>query len=301
MKNVAIVVFIIFLAEVSNAQTFIEVEENRLILGGKPSLPILKPVSWTDLDSIFQVVIDENIEYRYVNGSCEDRAHYISLLLKKMNVSTGKIWNFAPARISFISKELFQVKDPFGISDTIVNWGYHVAPVFTAKDEKGTIDTLVLDQSFSPNGFISYKDWLNKMNCPRSIYTFTDIDSYLFNSINGLIVYNNNITPPTSNKIPEYLPQIITGDFWQLNPSNDYIQKGLAVNDLALKISSEATKLDFIEKSYLLGLIKNIDNVVAFTYMDKPEEISIQTYNKLVDYYTTRLNYWKNKYIALNE
>lgn len=302
MKKYILLITVSFLLlQNGYSQTFMEIEENKLLLGGKPTVPNMSPIPYTLLDSIFSVIQKEEIEYRYVNGSCEDRAHYISLLFKKMNISSGKIWNFAPARITLISNELFKVKDPYSISDTVVTWGYHVAPVITAKNEEGQIDTLVLDQSFSPTSFIRYKDWLKVMNCTRSVYTFTDTDSYLFNSLNGLTVYNNNENPAPSHNMPNFLPQIITGDFWQLDPTNDYVQTGLAINDLSyyMAIAADSDKYTDSEKAYLLNLIKNIDKVELFTKSSRPNELSKDTYKSLIDYYKSRINHWDTKYSLL--
>jgi len=292
----------IFMSQFGQSQTLIEIEENSLLLGGKPAMPYFIPVPFSSLDSLFAFIQNEKIEHRYVNGSCEDRAHYISLLLKKMNVESGKIWNYAPARVTLISNELFKVNDPYGISDTVVHWGYHVAPVFTAINEQGQIDTLVIDQSFSPHGFLHYKNWLKLMKCPRSVYTFTGIESYLFNSLNGLTIYDNKKNPPRSQTMPEFLPQIITGDFWQLNSANKYVQAGLAINDLAYYIATAASSGKYAarERTYLLNLIKNIKNLDLFTKTPRPPELSINTHRALSSYYKERFNHWDAKYSLLN-
>jgi len=298
VKNIFFIALSILIFQNGYSQTFMEIKENKLLLGGTPTLPDLRPVSFGSLDSLFSILKNEKIEYRYVNGSCEDRAHYISLLLKKMLIASGKIWNFSPARVTLISDELFKVKDPYGISDSVIYWGYHVAPVFTAKNKMGEVDTLVFDQSFSPNSFIIYNDWLKTMKCPRSVFTFTDIDSYLFNSLNRLTVYDNSLNPAPSYAMPKFFPGIITGDFWKLDPTNDYVQSGLAVNDLAyyMFMSAASDKYSEKEKAYLYKLIKDIDKVEGFIKSERPVEISKSTHKELVEYYNARIGHWNTKY-----
>ncbi|AWV99153.1 protein-glutamine glutaminase family protein [Arcticibacterium luteifluviistationis] len=274
-------------------QHLISPEDYSLLLSCAPLIPYLEPITFELRAKITEMVSSENIEYRYINGSCEDRAHYICLLLRKEGIFTGKIWNFAPARFSLLSDELFNISDPFGISEA-TNWGYHVAPYFTSYDEAGNIETLVIDQSFEAKGFLKKEAWLGKMNCPKSLYLLTEIDNYLFNSFDGFVEENTNnrlgqYYPPT------YLPSTITGNFWNLNVGDDYVQRGLAINDLALRIHEGKDGFQTEEWVFLKQLLGNFDWLVNYTFLPKPQELSDQTNDALMQYYNERYSHWSNR------
>lgn len=272
----------------------ISTEDHNLLLGAKPFAPILEPISLADSKAILELVKSENIEYRYINGSCEDRAHYISLLLGKEGILTGKVWNFAPARYSLISTELFHVNDPFGISEN-TNWGYHVAPYFSSYSESGEIINVVIDQSFSPDSLLDMDQWLEKFNCPRAMHLLTDMDSYLFNSLYGNL--RDNVSDYYQPLI--YEPCIITGNFWRLNVGDDYVQRGLSINDLALKIHFMKEALPIEEQIFLQKILTNFEWLVNYTFWPKPEELSDQTNDALMLYYNERYTYWSNRLAKL--
>ncbi|MFT6866195.1 MAG: hypothetical protein ACJA08_001024 [Cyclobacteriaceae bacterium] len=274
-------------------QDLISAEEYNLLMGAKPLTPELITVAYSDRPYIFDLVRRENIEYRYINGSCEDRAHYICLLLQNQGLTVGKIWNFAPARYTFLSNELFEITDPFGISKN-VTWGYHVAPYIQSYNEFGLVESLIIDQSLSPDCFMTANEWLEKMNCPQAIHLYTDADSYLFNSIFGYVGY----TPysyETYYNTPLDIPSIITGNFWNLFPGDDYVQKGLAINDLAIEIYNFKQYLTKSEHDFLNEALNNIDEVIKLTATAKPDELSQHTYDHLIQCYFERSIHWGNK------
>ncbi|MEQ8584332.1 MAG: protein-glutamine glutaminase family protein [Marinoscillum sp.] len=275
----------------SSHAPLISTEDYNLLLGAKPPTPELIPISFAEREELLDLVIAENIEYRYINGSCEDRAHYISLLLKKHQVTAGKIWNFAPARYSLSSDELFNMTDPLGISEN-TTWGYHVAPFLTAYNQEGEVETLVIDQSLSANTLLTIDEWLALMNCPRSIYLLTDADSYLFFSLNNYLMPDESAP---AGEWPAFLPSIITGNFWNLAPGDDYVQKGLSINDLAIEIFSIKNQLPAHEATYLHELLKNIDDVIRLTEVPRPDELSPQTYRSLIRYYDKRYAHWNDR------
>ena len=275
----------------SSHAPLISTEDYNLLLGAKPPTPELTPISFAEREELLDLVIAENIEYRYINGSCEDRAHYISLLLKKHQVTAGKIWNFAPARYSLSSDELFNMTDPLGISEN-TTWGYHVAPFLTAYNQEGEVETLVIDQSLSANTLLTIDEWLALMNCPRSIYLLTDADSYLFFSLNNYLMPDESAP---AGEWPAFLPSIITGNFWNLAPGDDYVQKGLSINDLAIEIFSIKNQLPAHEATYLHELLKNIDDVIRLTEVPRPDELSPQTYRSLIRYYDKRYAHWNDR------
>lgn len=268
-------------------------EEYNLLIGAKPLTPQLTPIDYCDREAIFAVIKKENIEYRYINGSCEDRAHYISLLLSIQGINVGKIWNFAPARYTFISNELFEISDPYGVSGN-VTWGYHVAPYLLSYSKTGDLETLVIDQSFSPDSFLTLDTWLQRMNCPRAIQLYTDIDSYLFNSIFGYVEYDVP-SYETSYNTPLDIPSIITGNFWSLFPGDDFVQKGLAINDLAINTSTFKKYLTKEERDYLGNVLISIDEVIKLVATNKPEELHQSTFDYLVQFYWDRYNHWGNR------
>ncbi len=283
----------------ANATELISAEEYNLLLGAKPATPELTPIKFSERKQILERVLAEQIEYRYINGACEDRAHYIALFLRKMGVDCGKIWNFAPARYSFISNELFTIEDPFGITDKIT-WGYHVAPFLKAYNKAGEIETIIIDQSFSPNSFLLLDEWLEKMKCPRAIYLLTDIDSYLFNSLEGFMGFAEHAHPNDSMNSPAIFPSIITGNFWTLFPDDDFVQKGLSINDLAIKIFDEKNQLPKEEEFFLDTLLKNIDDLISLTTSSKPDALQIDTYQQFKDFYEMRCEHWGSRLGRLN-
>lgn len=268
-------------------------EDYSSLLASSPYVPFLEPLPFEMRAKIFEMVKSENIEYRYINGSCEDRAHFICLLLRKVGIFTGKIWNFAPARYSLLSDELFNIPDPFGISET-TDWGYHVAPYFTAYNEEGNVETLVIDQSFNPEGLLLQEEWLERINCPKSLYLLTDVDCYLFNSLDGFLEENTE-KPLGQYYPPTYLPSIITGNFWYLNVGDDYVQRGLAINDLALKIHEGKGSFDDTEWVFLEKLLTNFDWLVNYTFLPKPVDLSDETNDALMQFYNERYNHWSNR------
>jgi hypothetical protein len=264
-----------------------------LILGAKPPAPFLSPIAYKLRKEIFDWVKKENLEYRYINGSCEDRAHYICLLLQNKGIETGKIWNFAPARYTFASNELFNIKDPFSISEQ-VTWGYHVAPYLLSFNQDGAEEIIVIDQSFDEKACLTLDQWLNAMKCPQSLCLFTNKESYLFNSIFG--DYENvPFSFETHYNLPVDLPSVITGNFWILNNSDDYVQKGLAINDLAVEISKIIRKSSTQESNYLRRVLTDIEAVILLTQSPKPFEISSTTFSHLIKFYFDRYSHWGTK------
>lgn len=279
------------------SEGLISEQEYNLLMGAKPFTPDLKIIESAQMERAFELIRMENIEFRYLNGSCEDRAHFISILLRNNGIDCGKVWNFAPAKYTFLSNELFQVEDPFSIAKDLT-WGYHVAPYILSENEHGEIIKMVIDQSFDEFGFITEQDWVDKMNCPQAIQLHTDIDSYLFNTVYG------HISEPifsyeTHYGTPLDIPSIITGNFWQLYIGDDYVQKGLAINDLAIEIFNLKNYLPDVEKHFLSGLLNNIDEVIKLAVTPKPEIISDSTFDHIIQFFFERYYHWGNRIASL--
>jgi hypothetical protein len=269
-------------------------QEYHQLFNTKPLIPYLKAVDYEQRGRIFDLIVAENIEHRYLNGSCEDRTHLICLLLKKAGIDAGKIWNFAPARYTLLSHELFQVQDPLGISNPLY-WGYHVAPYIQSFNQNGEIETLIFDLSFNSENFLSVAKWQEMMNCPRAIYLMTSLENYQFYSIESYSLRSAKIGNNPVYNIPAAQPSIITGDFWKLAPEETLVQNGLAINDLAMYILFAKDRMNKSEIAYLSETLTNIDWLDGFVFCPKPTEVSQELHTELIQYYKERFNFWDKK------
>ncbi|MCF8325600.1 MAG: hypothetical protein K9I84_11625 [Leadbetterella sp.] len=269
-------------------------QEYHQLFNTKPLIPYLQVVEYQQRQYIFDLIVAENIEYRYLNGSCEDRTHLICLLLKKAGFDSGKIWNFAPARYTLLSNELFQIHDPLGISNPLY-WGFHVSPYILSYNQNGNLETLIFDLSFDTQKFLSITEWQAIMNCPRALYLQTDLEHYLFYSIESYSLRSAKIGNNPVYNIPAIQPSIITGDFWKLAPDETLVQNGLAINDLAMYIYNTKSKMNAAEQKYLSETLTNIDWLDGFVFCPKPRDISHQLHTELLGFYKTRFDFWENK------
>ncbi len=269
-------------------------QEYHQLFNTKPLIPYLQVVDYQDRQQVFDLIVAENIEYRYLNGSCEDRTHLICLLLKKAGFEAGKIWNFAPARYTLLSNELFHIQDPLGISNPLY-WGFHVSPYILSYNQNGDLETLIFDLSFDTQKFLSIPEWQAVMNCPRALYLQTDLEHYLFYSIESYSLRSAKIGNNPVYNIPAIQPSIITGDFWKLAPEETLVQNGLAINDLAMYIYNTKSKMKVAEQKYLSETLTNIDWLDGFVFCPKPPEISEQLHSELIGFYKVRFEFWENK------
>jgi hypothetical protein len=269
-------------------------QEYNQLFNTKPLIPYLNAVAFEQRPEIFGLLAAENIEYRYLNGSCEDRTHLLCLILKKAGIDSGKIWNFAPARYTLLSNELFQIQDPLDISNPLY-WGYHVSPYIQSFDENGFVETLIFDLAFDTANFLSIGQWQEKMNCQRALYLQTDLDNYLFYSIESYSLRSAKLGNHPVYNIPAPQPSIITGDFWKLAPEETLVQNGLAINDLAMHIFNTKSEMNATEQIYLSETLTNIDWLDGFVFCPKPPEISEQLHAKLIGFYKMRFEFWENK------
>lgn len=269
-------------------------QEYNQLFNTKPLIPYLQVVEYQQRQHVFDLIVAENIEYRYLNGSCEDRTHLICLLLKKAGFDAGKIWNFAPARYTLLSNELFQIQDPLGISNPLY-WGFHVSPYILSYNQYGDLETLIFDLSFDTQKFLSIPEWQAIMNCPRALYLQTDLEKYLFYSIESYSLRSAKMGNNPVYNIPAIQPSIITGDFWKLAPDETLVQNGLAINDLAMYIFQSKGQMNASEITYLSETLTSIDWLDGFVFYPKPQEISEGLYNKLIQFYQTRFDFWDKK------
>jgi Glutaminase len=269
-------------------------EEYHQLFNTKPLIPYLQVVEYEQRQYIFDLIVAENIEYRYLNGSWEDRTHLICLLLKKAGIDAGKIWNFAPARYTLLSNELFHIQDPLGISNPLY-WGFHVSPYILSYNQAGELETLIFDLSFDTQNFLSIADWQAIMNCPRALYLQTHLENYLFYSIESYSLRSAKIGNNPVYNIPAAQPSIITGDFWKLTPEDTLVQNGLAINDLAIYIFLAKDRMNTSEIIYLSETLTNIDWLDGFVFCPRPLEVSEKLHNELIQFHKARFDFWDKK------
>jgi len=303
MKSIASsLLFILVFSSTAFSQTYLEIQENSLLNCCNPTNSAIKKYSDAQIKSSFKYLMDTlKFEYRYVYGACENRAHFMSVALKKKGIENKKIWCFAPIRYSFISQKQMSVKDPLKITETVV-WSYHVAPIVIRENS----DTLVIDPSLSNIGPINYKDWLKALNCPEAVYNFSDCNWYLFNSFDGFKAFNNfNNEQPLNISIPKWFPNVMTGDFMEYDASTQNIPSGLATNDIAMRIYlNERQSINSDDFKKILG---NINNIIAFITDTTNNTITnafktqYQTLvNKYSAEYKIRKDFWNNTFSLLN-
>jgi hypothetical protein len=220
-------------------------------------------------------------------------------LLKKAGFDSGKIWNFAPARYTLLSNELFRIKDPLGISNPLF-WGFHVSPYILSSNQNGDLETLIFDLSFDSQKFLSIAEWQAAMSCPRALYLQTDFENYLFYSIESYSLRSAKVGNNPVYNIPAAQPSIITGDFWKLAPEETQVQNGLAINDLAMYIYNTKSKMNTAEQKYLSETLTNIDWLDGFVFCPRPPEISEKLHTELIGFYKQRFAYWENKIVELS-
>lgn len=212
-----------------------------------------------------------NLEFRYSYGSCEDRAHVMSLILKNKGIVTKKIWNFDPYYISlFHSQQQLSSTDHSKLQEKVY-WGFHVAPVIQVR--KGTSIKLVIIDPSLANNILYVDDWLKLQNAPNSYYTYTDNEWVSFATINGLN-YNNN-------PIPIDFPSLLTGDFYKNEGQNfieQWIEEGVSVNKIAMIIKKQIidnpTTSD-LKKTKYKNLLINIEKLTDA--LKNPDENPFQT------------------------
>lgn len=244
---------------------------------GEPINPTSKIVSYQTVLRAFKFLKDSaDIEFRYPQGNCHNRAEIMSRYLEKRGISHLKIWNFAPSKMTFFSNQQLEAKDPNNFSPTgKINWGYHVAPAVRTI-VNGKRDTLIIDPSLFKKP-VNYREWLSAQHCKASYYTFLNSFYYLFYTVNGMRVsdfedYDKDCKKGDTAQVPNFLPQIMTGDFYQYDNRAvlKWLEKGLAINEMAYKfyltelrpILNGNTKKDLVKEYKLLfGSVKNLEAI----------------------------------------
>ncbi len=177
------------------------------------------------------------IEFGFPHGGCQQRAQILSLLLhKKFNIQHLKVWLFAPAALYQKDDRMLQLIDKNYLSpNEHIEWSFHVAPIIRI-DDKGEIDTYVIDPSIDRDKPLKIKEWLAALgNSHTGQYSFLMPEKYFFNSS-----YHTDEN--------QMLTMLFDGSFYDyVNPAKDNlaVEKGLAINDL----------VKIIYNKYIVGLI----------------------------------------------
>lgn len=179
------------------------------------------------IQNAFDIIAHQSqIEFNYPQGGCQQRAHIMSVMLSnKFNIEHCKVWLFAPVTMHVHDNRTLFIPDKNQITpDNIVEWNYHIAPVVQVRD--GNIKSImVIDPSVNANKPMLLEDWFAAIgNSHAAEYTFTLPFAYFFN---GCLNSYNELTP------------LFDGSFfgYEMETRNNLIlEKGLALNDMAMKI-----------------------------------------------------------------
>lgn len=282
---------------------FVQVEENKLLLGGLPDQPASGVATKAQIESFFGRVQAEKIEHRYLIGSCEDRAHFIAMLARKYNLPVSKVWAIAPARVSLLSRQLIRVKDPLNLVPE-VTWGHHVAPVILMSNGTSEPEAMVIDQAISPTAPIRLRDWMAALATPRATYLVTGSNDYLFNSLDGLTVYDNRSDSPSppSVALPGWIPNILTGDFQKYSSkTDDAIAGDMALDDLALAIFEKRLGVSASDATALREILKTevaMKNLVSPAGVVPP--VSAAGVQSARAFHSSRKIHWQGKLTGLH-
>ncbi len=192
-------------------------------------ITLLKVYDMPVIERAFSSIANDwEIEFNFPQGGCQQRAQIMSMILqKKFNIEHCKIWLFSPAALYLNDTRTFYTEDKNRLSpDNKVEWNYHVAPVVQVQSGN-TIDTLVIDPSTNRNAAVPVEQWFSIIgNSSAGKYSFLLPDKYFFNCTYHTHE-NNQVTT------------LFDGSFFDFeNPAKDNLamEKGLAINDMVMKI-----------------------------------------------------------------
>jgi hypothetical protein len=260
----------------------------------------LKTYSEKEVLEIFKKVsVDSEIEFRYPQGGCQQRAEMMHHILENLNVQHAKIWLFAPIDLEHGISTKLEIKDKNGLApDSTIKWGYYVAPCILRKMEKYKIDTLVIDPSLKRNSPLKLNDWLSSMkNSEVSKYTFLNAKYYFFNT------QNNGISP------------VLNGYFYTYEPveglvtmyDNATVERELAVNDVAMFLKEKLDSGYSDRNGEIRTLLGSVENLISlFAAQQRCNQlngISIRVLfdnhssimKEAMDYYNERFELWMKK------
>lgn len=214
--------------------------------------------------AIASVKSSEFYDFHYVNSGCNFKSHYVSLWLKKkFNIETFKVWNFAKNMFYYSGYGLqLSVNDPNRLTESgRIFWGFHVAVgvlVSSTKDNKTSIDTLVIDLPTDENNPIPLRSWLNAQNQPNSYFTFTDRKYCDFETIVPAYYQNNELKQLSA--IKAIFAGSFYNDIWSVSKDGP-MAKALATDLIVMKYFREVVLQDSQRRQlveYRQQLAKNI-------------------------------------------
>lgn len=188
---------------------------------------------------------------------------------------------------NFVRKTLL-IKDILEIQDAI-KAEYHVSIGIREKSEPDEFNIMVLDPSFSRHP-LSIKASRSFQNCENAMFLFTNYKEYLFNTLNGLRIFNNKSNPTEFVQLPTWFPKIMSGDFFDpigLSKDQSWIQKGLATSDVGYEIFKDVIE-NKISKSYF-ALIQDINLLRIRLETNKMPDKYIQTWQERILHWTQKI------------
>lgn len=278
----------------------------------------IKHYSMAEIKLVFNAINKSGVEFNYPQGGCQNRAQTMSMMLAKThNIEHCKVWLFSPADLVDGNKTALEIQDKNQLApNNIIKWLYHVAPCILV-DNNGKVDTLVIDPSIDNSQPLMLAAWLRRIsNSAVSKYTFLEPEWYFFLTRISSVQNDNSK---------------ITGEFykfeadprgWINNYSNLTLEKGLAINDLAMYVNkkyiiplrssgaqSDVAKLSDFKKafgnvdaltalfgsqtSYMGNLVS--DNIYLRILQEKYPEFMLDA----MKYYIDRVAYWTTEVVKL--
>jgi hypothetical protein len=267
-------------------------------------LSYLKIYDLSVIQNIYKWIAgDSQIEFNYPQGVCQQRAQIMSMFLsKKFNIDHLKVWLFPPSALYIGDERQLYIEDKNGVTpDGKIEWNYHVAPIVQVRF-KDVTNTMVIDPSIDRKVPILLDEWLKIIgNSGAGKYSFLLPDKYFF-----YCCY-------TSNNI---LTTIFDGTFFNYeNPMKDdlAVEKGLAINDMAINIinkyikplffsDNEKDKLKLKDLKEIFGNTTALDMLISQNISgysnNTMHRYVITNYSKIIkearNNFNERLIYWTN-------
>lgn len=272
----------------------------------------MKKYSYSEVKQAFDFILKSDLEFNYPQGGCQNRAQFMSLLLEKnFNLEHSKVWIFSPADLYPGGRTSLEIADKNQLApNNTISWLYHVAPCVLVND-KGKIDTLVIDPSIDNSQPIKLSNWLKSIkNSDVSKFTFLNPKLYFFET------NINNIISGVFYKF-EKDPRFATDNYMNLS-----LEKSLAINDLTIYIlnkyilplrqsakQSDITKLNDLKKLFgnvnaltmIFGKLETYlgnsasDNVYPRTLFENHPELMTDA----MKFYIDRYCIWTKRVAAL--
>jgi len=293
--------FILFYGKVALAQEYFKVEPTFNCNCGEftKSLSDLKTYTDSEVNVFFNKLAKESqMEFRYPQGGCQQRAEMMHKLLKDSGIEHAKVWIFAPVNLEHNETTHLEIHDKNQLaSNNTIKWGYHVAPCVLRKiDNK--VDTLVIDPSIRINSPIILNDWFKAMkNSDVSKYTFLDSKYYFFNT------QNNGNSPVINGYFYTYEP----AEGWVTMYDNATVERELAVNDVAMYLKEKLDNGYQDQNNEIRTLLGSVENLISlYAAQQRCNNLKgismrqlLQNHSKLINesmkFYNERVNFWMKK------